>query len=398
MLLDMGGNKMKKITGMLLAGLVLLSACGTPGGGTATNGEKSKDSDTIKIGLNLELSGAVAAYGNQEKDGAELAVEEINKAGGIDGKKIELVTKDNKSDTAEAATVATNLTTKENVVAIIGPVTSGAAKAQIPNSAKAKVPVITPSGTDDSITVMNGNVQEYIFRASFQDSFQGVILGNYASDTLKAKKAVIIGDVSSDYAKGLTKSFKDTFKGDIVADEKFNQKDKDFKAILTKIKDKDFDFIYLPGYYQEAGLIIKQAREMGIEQPILGADGFSDEKLSSIAGEENMNDIYYTAHFSEKAPSSDRVKEFIDSFKDTYKKTPSSFNALAYDSVYMLKAALEDAGEVDSQKVTDSLAKLTDFDGVTGKMTMDKDHNPKKPAVVIGLQDGKEVSADIVNP
>ncbi|MEG0285410.1 MULTISPECIES: ABC transporter substrate-binding protein [Vagococcus] len=391
---------MKKLVGMLFASMVLLSACGTPGGGGAAGEVKkdSKESDTIKIGLNLELSGAVAAYGLQEKDGVELAVEEINANGGINGKKIELVVKDNKSDTAEAAAVAANLTTKEGVVAIIGPATSGASKAQIPNVTKAQIPVITPSGTDDAITVVNDAVQEYIFRACFQDSFQGVILANYAMNNLDAKKAVVIGDVSSDYAKGLSKSFKDTFTGEIVADEKFNQKDKDFKAILTKIKDKDFDFIYLPGYYEEAGLIIKQAREMGIEQPILGADGFSDEKLIDIAGKDNMNNIYYTAHFSEKAPGSDKVKEFIDSFKTKYNKAPSSFNALAYDSLYMLAESIEKAGEADSAKMTKELASLKDFEGVTGKMTMDKNHNPEKAAVVIGVNGGEETSADVVNP
>ncbi|MGX7024795.1 ABC transporter substrate-binding protein [Vagococcus hydrophili] len=391
---------MKKIVGLLFASCVLLTACGNPGGGSGggSNKDTSKESDTIKIGLNLELSGAVAAYGNQEKEGAELAVAEINEKGGINGKKIELVIKDNKSDTAEAAAVAANLTTKENVVAIIGPATSGASKAQIPNVTKAKVPVITPSGTDDSITVLNDKVQEYIYRACFQDSFQGVILANYAMDNLKAKKAVVIGDVSSDYAKGLSTSFKDTFTGDIVADEKFNQKDKDFKAILTKIKDKDFDFIYLPGYYEEAGLIIKQAREMGIEQPILGADGFSDSKLIDVAGKDNMNGIYYTAHFSEKAPASDKVKQFIDAFDKKYNKKPSSFNALAYDSVYMFKEAIEKAGSADSEKITKELASLKDFDGVTGKMSMDKNHNPEKAAVVIGLKNGEEETADVVKP
>ncbi|UUV99610.1 ABC transporter substrate-binding protein [Vagococcus luciliae] len=389
---------MKKIIGMLMGATLLLSACGTPGGGTAQNTKSQKDADTVKIGLNMELSGAVAGYGNQEKEGAELAVKEINDAGGINGKKIDLVVKDNKSDTAEAATIATSLTTSDNVIGMIGPATSGASKAASPNATKAQVPIITPSATDDSITVVNDKVQEYIFRTCFQDSFQGVILANYATDNLKAKKAVIIGDVSSDYAKGLTKSFKDTFKGEIVADEKFNAKDKDFKAILTKIKDKDFDFIYLPGYYEEAGLIIKQAREMGIEQPIIGADGFSDSKLIDIAGAENMSNIYYTAHFSEKAPASNKVKTFIETFKKEYGKTPSSFNALAYDSVYMVKAALEAEKENTSEALTKGLATLTDFEGVTGTMTMDKNHNPKKPAVVIGLENGKETSADVVNP
>ncbi|APB31493.1 ABC transporter substrate-binding protein [Vagococcus teuberi] len=390
---------MKKIMGMLMGATLLLSACGTPGGGAAqSNNKADKDAETVKIGLNMELSGAAAGYGNQEKEGAELAVKEINEAGGINGKKIDLVIKDNKSDTAEAATIATSLTTSDNVVGIIGPATSGATKAASPNATKAQVPIITPSATDDSITVANDKVQEYIFRTCFQDSFQGVILANYATDNLKAKKAVIIGDVSSDYAKGLTKAFKDTFKGDIVADEKFNAKDKDFKAILTKIKDKDFDFIYLPGYYEEAGLIIKQAREMGIEQPIIGADGFSDSKLIDIAGAENMSNIYYTAHFSEKAPASDKVKTFIDAFKEEYGKAPSSFNALTYDSVYMIKAALEAEKENTSEALTKGLATLKDFDGVTGTMTMDEDHNPKKPAVVIGLEKGEENTAEVVNP
>lgn len=391
---------MKKMAGLLFASMVLLTACGTPGGGSAGGDSKDtkKEADTIKIGLNLELSGAVAAYGNQEKDGAELAVEQINEAGGIDGKKVELVVKDNKSDTAEAAAVAANLTTKENVVAIVGPATSGATKAQIPNVTKAKVPAVTPSGTDDSITVMNDTVQEYVFRASFQDSFQGVILANYAMNNLKAEKAVIIGDVSSDYAKGLSTAFKDTYTGEIVSEEKFNQKDKDFKAILTTIKDKDFDVIYIPGYYEEAGLIIKQAREMGIEQPILGADGFSDSKLIDIAGKENMNNIYYTAHFSENAPGSDKVKEFIEAFKAKYDKAPSSFNALAYDSVNMIAKAIEEGGAADSETITKNLATLKDFEGVTGNMTMDKNHNPEKAAVVIGLTEGAESSADVVKP
>lgn len=390
---------MKKNVFWVLASVLLLSACGTPGGGASESGKKNQaESDVIKIGLNLDLSGGSAAYGNQEKEGAELAVKEINDNNGINGKKVELVIKDNKSDTAETVTVATNLISKDEVVAIVGPVATAGTKAETPTVTKAKVPVITPSATDDSVTVVNGNVQEYIFRACFQNSFQGVVLANYAMDNLQAKKAVIIGDVSSDYAKGLSESFKNTFTGEIVADEKFNQKDKDFKAVLTSIKKKDFDFIYVPGYYEEAGLIIKQAREMGIEQPILGADGFSDVKLSEIAGAANMNDIYYTAHFSEKAPSTEKVTDFIEAFKTEYQKTPNSFHALAYDSIYMIAEGIEKAGAVDSQKLTEELASLKDFEGVTGNITMDKNHNPEKAAVVIGIDGGEEVSADVVNP
>lgn len=384
----------------MAASMMLLAACGGGNsGGSASGGNAGgKDDQEIKIGVNLELSGAVSAYGIQEKEGIELAVKKINDDGGILGKKIKLVIKDNKSETGEAVSVAASLT-NDGVVAIIGPATSGATKATIPNLTKAQVPAITPSGTDDAITVVNDKVQEFIFRTCYQDSFQGSILAKYASDNLGGKKAVIIGDNSSDYGKGLTKAFKDTFTGEVVANENFVEKDKDFKATLTKIKDKEFDFIYIPGYYTEAGLIIKQAREMGITQPILGADGFSDPKLVEIAGAENVNEVYYTSHFSENAPATDKVEGFVKDFKAEYKdKTPSSFNALAYDSVYMLKDAIEAAGEADSVKIKDELAKLKDFVGVTGKMSMDKDHNPEKAAVVIGLTDGKETSSDIVEP
>ena len=385
----------KRTVAVMAAGLFLLGACGSP---KASDSGGSDDAKTIKIGGNFELSGAVAAYGEAENEGVKLAVEEINKDGGIDGKKIEYVSKDNKSDNNEAASVAANLTTKDEVVAIVGPATSGATKATLPNLTKAKTPAVTPSGTDDAITVQKGKVQDYIFRSCFQDSFQGIVLAKYADENLKADKAVILGDNSSDYASGLKKAFKETYKGEIVAEENFTAGDKDFQAMLTKIKDKDFNVIYIPGYYTEAGLIIKQAREMGIEQPIIGADGFGDEKLIETAGASNVKNVYYTGHFSTKAPATDKVEPFVAAFEKKYGKQPSSFNALAYDSVYMIKQAIEDEGKATPEAINKALANLKDFEGVTGKITMDKEHNPVKSAVVLGLTDGKETSAETVNP
>lgn len=385
----------KRTVAVMAAGLFLLGACGSP---KASDSGGSDDAKTIKIGGNFELSGAVAAYGEAENEGVKLAVEEINKDGGIDGKKIEYVSKDNKSDNNEAASVAANLTTKDEVVAIVGPATSGATKATLPNLTKAKTPAVTPAGTDDAITVQKGKVQDYIFRSCFQDSFQGIVLAKYADENLKADKAVILGDNSSDYASGLKKAFKETYKGEIVAEENFTAGDKDFQAMLTKIKDKDFNVIYIPGYYTEAGLIIKQAREMGIEQPIIGADGFGDEKLIETAGASNVKNVYYTGHFSTKAPATDKVEPFVAAFEKKYGKQPSSFNALAYDSVYMIKQAIEDEGKATPEAINKGLANLKDFEGVTGKITMDKEHNPVKSAVVLGLTDGKETSAETVNP
>lgn len=393
---------MKKKFAFLFASLFLLGACSAgPSGGSSNgsaDGGNAQEGDTIKIGLNLELSGGVAGYGTQERDGVELAVKQINEEGGILGKEVELVIKDNKSEPNEAATVAANLTENDGVVAIIGPATSGATKAAIPNVTRAQVPLVTPSGTDDSITVNGDAVQEYVFRSCFQDSFQGVILAKYAAETLNAENVAILGDNSSDYAIGLTNAFKGEYTGNIAVEENFTKDQTDFQAVLTKIKSTDFDVLYVPGYYEEAGLIIKQAREMGIDQPIIGADGFGDEKMIQLADAANVSDVYYTGHFSALAPANDTVEPFIEAFRAEYSKEPSTFNALAYDAMYMIKAAIEAEDSADSIAITKGLSELTDFVGVTGNITMDENHNPKKSLVVIGFTDGKESSADTVNP
>jgi branched-chain amino acid transport system substrate-binding protein len=386
------------LIGAAVAATFLLSSCSSPKGTQGTAGNGTEIGKTFKIGSNLELSGAVAAYGNSEKQGLDLAVEEINKAGGINGKQIEVISKDNKSDNAEAATVASNLTVNDKINALVGPATSGAAKAVIPNITKAQVPFLTPSGTDDSITVQNGKVQPYVFRSCFQDSYQGTVLANYADENLKAKKVVLFYDNSSDYAKGIAKAFKKAYKGEIVNEQTFVSGDKDFQAQLTKIKSKDFDAIIMPGYYTETGLITKQTRDMGITQPILGGDGFSDPKYIETAGNSGATDVYYVGHYSEKAPATDKVDAFVKAFNEKYGSNPSTFAALAYDAVYMIKQAAEDTKAKTSVDVTKGLASLKNFVGVTGKITIDKDHDPVKSAVVIGLKDGKEISAEAIAP
>lgn len=387
---------MKKKALVTVAALLFLTGC-TAAGNSSKGKGNTASGDTIKIGLNMELSGAVSAYGNQEKDGAELAIKEINDAGGVLGKQLELVEKDNKSDSAEAASVSANLTSS-GVVAIVGPATSGATKAALPSITKAQVPAITPSATDDAITVQDGKVQDYIFRSCFQDSSQGTIMAQFAGSNLKKEKVIILGDNSNDYATGLAKAFKEAYEGTIVDEQNFTSDDKDFQAVLTKIKAEDFDALYVPGYYAQAGQIIKQAREMGIEQTILGADGFSDPALIELAGAENVTNVYYTNHFSTKAPATDKAADFLTNFKATYNAEPSAFNALSYDAVYMIKQAIEDAGKANSVKIKEALAKLKDFEGVTGVMSMDENHNPEKDIVVIGLTNGEESSAETVSP
>ena len=373
-----------------LASVALLAACGEVKSGASNTTGNPVDEKTIKIGFNFEETGAVAAYGTSEQKGAQLAVDEINAAGGIDGKQIEVVDKDNKSETAEAASVTTNLVTQSKVAAIVGPATSGATAAAVANATKAGVPLISPSATQDGLT----KGQDYLFIGTFQDSYQGKIISKYVTDNLKAKKVVLYYDQSSDYAKGMADAFKKEFKGEIVATETFQSKDTDFQAALTKIKGKEFDALVVPGYYTEAGKIVNQARGLGIDQTIVGPDGFGDAKFVEQATPAAATNVYYVSGFTTSGEMSEKAKKFIEAYKAKYKEEPSMFAALAYDSVYMAAEAAK--GAKTSVDIKDNLAKLKDFDGVTGSITIDKDHNPVKTALMIGLKDGQVDTVETV--
>ncbi|NKN40089.1 MULTISPECIES: ABC transporter substrate-binding protein [Streptococcus] len=385
----------KKVTTFLLpflAALVLVGCNKSPD--VTANATGTTIGDTLKIGVNLELTGSVAAYGNAEKNGINLAVEQINKAGGVDGKKIEVITKDNKSENAEASTAATNLAVQSQVNAMIGPATSGAVAAASLNAQKTGVPLLTPSGTQDDLTIDKDGVKKYIFRTTFQDSFQGQVLAQYAYQNLNAKKVVLYYDNSSDYAKGIAEEFQRVYPGEIVTVATFASGDKDFQSALTKFKDLDYDAIVMPGYYTETGIITKQARDMGIEVPILGPDGFNDDSFADLAGVANTHDVYYVSGYSTKTALSDKATQFIEAYKKKYGSEPNMFAALAYDSVYMIAEAAK--GAKTSIDIADNLAKLSQFDGVTGTMTIDKDHNPIKTALMVKMENGAEASAEAV--
>ena len=387
-------HKKIALTALTFLASIALAACSKSPDVTA-NATGTTIGDTIKVGVNLELTGTVAAYGNAENNGVKLAVQEINKAGGVDGKKIELVTKDNKSENAEASTAATNLAIQSQVNAMIGPATSGAVAAASLNAQKTGVPLLTPSGTQDDLTLdtVNG-VKKYVFRTTFQDSFQGQVLAQYAYSNLNAKKVVLYYDNSSDYAKGIAEEFKKKYQGDIVTTATFASGDKDFQSALTKIKNLDYDAIVMPGYYTETGIITKQARDMGISVPILGPDGFNDDSFADLAGKANANSVYYVSGYSTKTALSGKANDFIKAYKAKYGSEPNMFAALSYDSVYMIAKAAE--GAKTSIDIANNLAELKDFDGVTGKMTIDKKHNPIKTALMVIMKDGAEVSADAV--
>ncbi len=391
----------KRIFISLLAIVLVMSLLVGCGDGGANN-NNNNDNDGIKIGLNYELTGGVASYGQSSVDGIMMAFDEINAAGGIDGKQIIPVKIDNKSEASEATSVATRLMTQEGVVMSLGPATSGNFMATIPVAQQNKIPVLSSSSTaDDGVTTdADGNVYEYAYRLCFNDSFQGVTMANFASNNLGAKKAVIIKDTSSDYGKGLAENFRSAFEGAggvIVAEEGYVKGDKDFNPVLTSIRGKEYDVIFIPGYYDEAGLIIKQARDLGIDAPVLGADGFDSPVLLELAGETALNDVYFSNHYS-SLDEDPLVQDFIAKYKEKYNIEPNAFNALGYDLGRWAADAIKRAGGADSAKITEALASTKAFEGVTGTFDMDENHNPVKSIVVIGLENGAQATSVKVDP
>lgn len=394
--------KKRKLSGMLLTlalstGLIVGCSSGTSSG---TGDKESAGGETIKIGANLELSGPVASYGQSIMEGLELAIEEIN-AEGIDGKKIELVTVDNKSDAAEATNGAIKLVNQDEVVAIIGSATSTNTIAQIQVAQDSKVPLITPTGTNPTITNDNGTVNDYVFRTCFIDPFQGTVAANFATNELKVKTAAIYIDSASDYSKGLAASFKEAFEangGKVVSEEAFIAKDTDFRATLTRIKAANPEFVYVPAYYEEVGLILNQARELGIDAPFMGGDGWDSPKLVEIGGAEALNNTFITNHYSSGDPDQ-KIQDFVTAFKAKYSdKSPDAFNALGYDTAYFLVDAIKRAGSAEPDAIRKALEETDGLSLVSGTLTLDEVHDPIKSAAILEYVDGAQQFKTKVNP
>lgn len=365
--------------------------------GSVFAGCGSKESgNTIKVGANFELTGNVANYGNATIEGLQLAIDEANEAGGINGKKLELVSVDDKSEAAESINAATKLISDDDVKVIVGPATTGLVLAETQTATDAKVPIIAPCATSPEATVENGKVKPYVFRSCFIDPQQGEVMATFAAKDLKAKTAVIYVDNSSDYSKSLAKVFKEKFEaagGKVVMEEAFLQKDQDFKATLTKLKTANADVMFVPAYYEEVGKIVKQAREMGINSAILGTDGWDDTKVVDIAGADALNNTFFSTHYSEKDAE---VQGFIEAYKKKYNRAPNVFAALGYDAGKMLVDALKRAGSGDTEKIREALEATKDLKVGTGTISMDKNHNPIKTAVILEMKNGeKELKAKI---
>ncbi|MDR1702649.1 MAG: ABC transporter substrate-binding protein [Sporomusaceae bacterium] len=391
----------KKFLALAVAALFVFGAfiagCGGSTGGSTAN--QANDNE-IRIGANFELTGGVANYGKQCLEGIELAIKEVNDAGGINGKKLRLIVADNKSEPAESTNAITKLIKQDKVSVVLGPAISSATLATVQVAQDNKVPVITPSGTSEKITFDNGQVRPFIFRTCFIDPLQGTIMATFAQKSLNAKTAVLYIDNSSDYSKGLAKAFEELFVkngGQILGQEAYLQKDQDFKSTLTKIKALNPDVVFLPGYYEEVSKILKQARELGITASFLGGDGWDDPKLVEIAGPEALNNSFFSNHYSSQDTDPNVVK-FVAAVKKEYNKEPSGFIALGYDTAGLLVDALKRANSTDPQKIRDALEQTKDLVLTTSKVTIDSHHNPIKSAVIIEMKDGKQVFKEKINP
>ena len=384
----------KRILSVLTAGLILTAAISGCGGSKGS-------SDTIKLGGNLEMTGGSASYGISSRNGIELALREVNAKGGVNGKKVTLVVADNKSEATEATNAMQKLISQDKVVGVIGPNLSSAVIASTAVSSAARTADISPMGTNPKVTLDDhGKVKPYNFRACFIDPFQGTVMADFALNTLKVRRAAIMIDNSSDYAKGLAQFFREKFEaggGTIVGEEMYLQKDTDFKATLTKLRDANPDFLYIPGYYQEVGLIIRQAKELGLNVAMAGGDGWDSQKLAEIALPENLNNCYFSSLYSPD-DTSKLNKEFVESYQKEYKQKPDVFAALAYDSAKLFIKAMEDAKSADPGKIAEALAQVSGFTGVSGSIKFDGSHNPIKAAVIIELKNGRQTFRTKVNP
>jgi len=366
---------------LLLTTLFIGFACERRGAGS-TGGSTG----TIVVGYYGDLSGRTSSFGQSTKNGAEMAADELNKAGGINGRTIQIVVEDDQGEPNKAATVVTKLINQDKVIALLGEVASSNSLAAAPKAQEAKVPMISPSSTNPAVT----QVGDYIFRVCFIDPFQGEVMAKFAANNLKAKRAAILYDFNSDYSRGLYQFFKRSFTaagGQIVSEQSYTQGDRDFSGQLTAIRAANVDVIYVPGYYGEVGVIANQTKQLGIKAPLLGGDGWDAPQLWQLGGAA-LNGDYISNHYSVDDPSP-AIQKFVTDYKGRYKLLPDALAALGYDSMKVLADAIKRAGTTESTKLRDAIAQTQKFPGVTGQITIDADRNAVKPAVVLKLQDSK---------
>ncbi|WP_330389598.1 ABC transporter substrate-binding protein [Geosporobacter ferrireducens] len=388
-------KKMSLIIALMLVVVLTFTGCAKPAPQSADQ-PASAESDVIKIGVFQPLTGANAAGGAIELEGVKLANELYPT---VLGKKVELVIVDNKSDKVEAASAAARLIEKDKVSAIIGSWGSSLSMAAGDAVKNAKIPAVGASCTNPLVTLNN----DYYFRVCFIDPFQGTVMANYAINRLGAKKAAIIQEVSSDYSVGLAKFFTDAFKeltGDenaIVGSASYNTNDQDFTAQLTNIKQLNPDVIFAPGNFTESALLIKQAKQLGINIPILGGDTWETPEFIDI-GLEAVEGAVFSTFFTSEVPITEKSKEFLDAYRKKYNQEPASVTALGFDAYLVILDAIERANTTDSVAIRDAIAQTTDFMGAAGIITLDQNGDAVKSAVIKVVKDGKFTYLDTVEP
>ena len=343
----------------------------------------------VIIGEVGSMTGSEATFGISSDHGIKLAVQEVNAAGGVKGRQLEVHALDDQSKPEEAATATTRLIASDHVTALIGEVASTRSLYMAPKAQAAHVPMISPSSTNPAVTKKG----DYIFRACFIDTFQGYVMAKFAADDLKLKRVAILRDVRNDYSVGLANNFADDFKkmgGTIVSDESYSQGDVDFKAQLTNIKDSKPEAIFVPGYYNDVGLIARQVREVGMTVPLLGGDGWESEKLYEVGGSA-LDGCYFSNHYAPDDPNpviQTRIRHFVDNYTKAYNNVPDSLSAQAYDAAGLLADAMKRATDLSGPAIRDALAATKGYPGVTGDITMDANRNPVKSAVVVKIAPG----------
>ncbi|HBQ21508.1 MAG: ethanolamine utilization protein EutJ [Deltaproteobacteria bacterium GWA2_38_16] len=377
---------MKKVNFLLLSTLLIFSL---------TSCTKKTDQNVIKVGEYGSLTGSEATFGTSTHNGIMLAIDELNSAGGIAGKKIKVITVDDQGKPEEAASAVTKLITSDKVAVILGEVASSRSLAGAPIAQRYKIPMVSPSSTNPKVT----QVGNYIFRTCFIDPFQGKVMANFAKNTLKAKKVAILRDVKSDYSVGLAEFFTKTFTdggGKVVVDLSYTAGDIDFKAQLTTIRSKGVEAIFVPGYYTEVGLIARQAKELGVSVPLLGGDGWDSARLTEIAGN-SLDNSYFSNHYT--AESKDpRVAEFVEKYKKVFGQVPDGLAAMGYDAALVLIDALKRAKTLTPDDIRDALAATKNFQAVTGVISFNDNRDAEKAAVVLAVKNGQFKFVETVNP
>ena len=379
------------------AGLALLTATCALAGCRGSSSAGGGDANEIVIGHYGSMTGSEATFGQSTDNGIELAIQQVNAKGGVNGKPVRLITYDDKGDAKEAGTAVTRLVTRDKVSAVIGEVASGLSLAGAPVCQQYGVPMISPSSTNPRVTT----VGDMIFRVCFIDPFQGYVCAKFARENpkLKAEKIAILYDQAAPYSEGLAREFDKAFKsmgGTITTRQAYTAGDQDFTAQLTTIRGTSPDMIFIPGYYTDVGNIAIQARKLGIKAPLLGGDGWDSVKLAEIA-RDSIEGSYYSNHYSHEDPRP-RVQEFISQYKVKYGAVPDGLAALGYDAAMLMFDAMTRAKSLNGSELASAIASTRDFDGVTGKISIDKNRNAVKPAVILQMQGGKPTFVTTIEP